>query len=140
MMTKEMTFEKFRNLLLYKQIVEWNKEENYIVLDNSMKVTIEMTDSDCCALAYGEFKNVKLNAVITDVTEPKYESWQSDWGEYGCSAVVKMLHNQNLVCQVNADADAGNGGYYFSVASFIVNFKDEKYSVYLVGSEDGSDE
>ena len=134
-----MSFNDFREMLLYKSVVEWNKEENYIVLDNGMKITIAMTESDCCAYADGEFEDVKLEAVITDVTEPKYSSW-SDGDTYGCSAVVKMLHNQNLICKVNADADAGNGGYYYSIASFIVSYNDSEFSVYLVGSEDGEED
>ncbi len=135
---EEMSFNKFREMLLYRSVVEWNKERNYIVLDNGMKITIEMTDSDCCACASGEFEDVKLEAIITDVTEPKYSPW-NDEDTYGCSAVVKMLHNQNLICKVNADADAGNGGYYFSIASFIVNYNDSEFSVYLVGSDDGEE-
>jgi len=132
---KEISFNDFREMLLYKSVVEWNKKENYIVLDNGMRITIKMTESDCCAYASGEFEDVKLEAVITDVTEPKYSPWE-DYDTYGCSAVVKMLHNQNLICKVNADADAGNGGYYFSIASFIVTYNDSEFSVYLVGSDD----
>ena len=135
---EEMSFNKFREMLLYRSVVEWNKKRNYIVLDNGMKITIKMTDSDCCAYASGEFEDVKLEAIITDVTEPKYSPW-NDEDTYGCSAIVKMLHNQNLICKVNADADAGNGGYYFSIASFIVNYNDSEFSVYLVGSDDGEE-
>lgn len=134
-MSKEIKFEDFKNLLLYRSVVEWNKEENYIVLDNGIKITVKMTEWDCCAYAYGEFENVKLEAAITDVTKPKYSAWD-DGDTYGCAAVVKMLHNQNLVCQVNANADAGNGGYYYSVASFIVTYNNTDFSVYLVGSDD----
>lgn len=136
---KEVSFADFREMLLYRRVIEWNREENYIVLDNHVRLTIEMTDNDCCACACGKFRNVQLDAVITDVTEPKYSAWR-DEDTYGCSAVVKMLHNQNLICEVNADADAGNGGYYFSVASFIVTMPElddgDQYSVYLVGSGD----
>lgn len=134
---RNITFNEFREMILYRSVIEWNKEKNYIVLDNGMKITIEMTDWDCCAAAYGEFEDVKLNAVITDVTEPKYSPWEDD-DTYGCKAVVKMLHNQNLICKVNADADAGNGGYYFSVASFIVTYNNDKFSVHLVGSSDNN--
>ena len=136
-----MEFKDFREMLLYRRVVEWNKDENYIVLDNGIKITIEMTDSDCCAYAYGKFEDVKLEAVITDVTEPEYSAWGDADGddEYGCSAVVKMLHNQNLICKVNANADAGHGGYYCSVASFVVTLPEADHDqyVYLVGSDDG---
>ena len=133
-MRKKIDFKEFKEMLLYRSVTEWNKKENYIVLDNGMKITIEMTESDCCAYAHGEFEDVQLNAAITDVIEPKYSHWK-DCDTYGCKAVVKMLHNQNLICKVNANADAGNGGYYYSVASFIVNYNNDNFSVYLVGSE-----
>ena len=57
---KEISFNDFREMLLYKSVVEWNKKENYIVLDNGMRITIKMTESDCCAYASGEFEDVKL--------------------------------------------------------------------------------
>ena len=131
-----MTFNEFRELLLFHKVVEWNQQLNYIVLDNGTKITIAMTDSDCCAYASGTFDNVELDAAITAVTEPEYEEWDDGY-TYGCKAVVKMMHNQNLICSVNADADAGNGGYYYSVASFVVTIPDqlESQTVYLVGSE-----
>lgn len=135
---KTLSFDAFREVLLYRRVVEWNKHDNYIMLDNGIKITIKMTDFECCAWAHGEFEDVKLEAVITDVTKPKHSSW-SDEDTYGCSAVVKMLHNQNLICKVNANANAGNGGYYFSVASFIITIPEmnnEKYSVHLVRSDD----
>ena len=132
-----MTYEDFRNLILYHKVVEWNQELNYIVLDNGIRITIEMTDSDCCAYASGVFTDVKLDAAITEVTEPKYEHWD-DGDTYGCTAMVKMLHNQNLVCLVNANADAGNGGYYYSIASFVVTIPEaeEDAFVYLVSNDD----
>lgn len=136
-MNKQITFDEFRDMILYHRVVEWNQLKNYIVLDNGIRITIQMTDSDCCAYASGVFEDVKLDAAITDVTEPKYTAWDDGY-TYGCSAVVKMLHNQNLVCKVNADADAGNGGYYYSIASFIVTIPivEETLEVYLVGSDD----
>ena len=47
------------------------------------------------------------------------------------------MHNKNIICKANANADAGNGGYYYSIASFIVTpLKGEKSKIYFVGSED----
>lgn len=135
---KKLSFEDFKQLLLYKRVTEWNKEENYIVLEDGIKLTIEMTDWDCCASASGEFEDVVLDAAITDVTEPKYKAWKDD-DTYGCAAVVKMLHNQNLICKAIGDADAGNGGYYYSIASFIVTMPKEtgkQYQIHFVGSGD----
>lgn len=116
-----ITFEDFKKMVLYHHIVEW--DDNKIVLDNGLIIAIEETEQDCCAGARGNFSDVVLQAAITSVTEPKYKPWEDD-DTYGCSAVVKFLHNRNLICKANADADAGNGGYYFSVASFVVTWKD----------------
>ena len=130
----KMTFKEFKEMILYKRVVEW--KGNTIVLDNGISIAIEETDQDCCASADGTFTNVKLDAVITDVTEPKYKSWE-DSDSFGCGAVVKMFHNQNLICQAEANADAGNGGYYYSVASFVVKIPNQKEQiVHFVGSDD----
>ena len=132
---KKITFEELKQLLLYRQIVEWNKNE--IVLDNRVKIKIEETEHDCCAQAYGEFDNVVLEAVITDIMPIEYDSWK-DGDTYGCSAKVTFLHNKNIICSANANADAGNGGYYFSIASFIITSLEsgECFSCHFVGSDD----
>ena len=129
-----ISFEEFKNKLLYHRIVEWN--EDTIILDNGIQISVEMTDYDCCAYAHGNFSKVQLDAAITDVSDISYDYWQDkDDGEHGCCATVKMLHNRNLVCEVNAEADAGNGGYYYSIAEFIIHENGEKYSCFFVASE-----
>lgn len=57
--------EELKELLLYKRIVKWDKD--FLLLEDGTKVTIEESESDCCASAGGEFQNVQLDAVITDV-------------------------------------------------------------------------
>lgn len=113
-----MTFEDFRSFLVNRRIVKWNGVDE-ITLDNGVVVSIEETAQDCCAHAYGCFENVKIDAAIIGVTEPKYTAWE-DGDTYGCGAEVKILYNDLDFCRATADADAGNGGYYFSVASFVV--------------------
>lgn len=129
----EITFEQFREKLLYHYITEW--DEDTIVLDNGIKISIMETAQDCCASASGEFTDVQLNAAITSVSDIKYQRWE-DGDTYGCSAVVKFMHNRNLICKANANADAGNGGYYFSVASFVIYEKGTEYFCHFVGSDD----
>lgn len=46
-----MKFEDFKKMLLYRKITKW--ENNKITLDNGIEISIEMTDSDCCAYASG---------------------------------------------------------------------------------------
>ena len=47
------TLEELKELLLYKRIVEWDKD--FLQLEDGSKVTMDMSESDCCASAGGEF-------------------------------------------------------------------------------------
>ena len=105
--------------LLYKTIVEF--EEDKLYLDDGTIVSIEMTDNDCCAYAFGEFKDVKLEAIITDVNIGNYEdNWECVGEEYTNYNTVTIYSNQNPVAQADCYANAGNGGYYFSVCSLVI--------------------
>ena len=133
-----MTYEELRNAMLYHRIVEWNG--NYIKLDNGMELRIEETAQDCCASADGQFEDVKLDAAITAISDIKYEHWE-DGDTYGCSAVVTIMHNRNIICKAIGNADAGNGGYYYSIASFCVKMpkSNEITYVHFVGSDDDNE-
>lgn len=133
---KKITFDDLRQMLLYRRIVKW--DENRIELDNGVKIRIEMTDSDCCGYASGAFQNVVLDAAITSVSEIEREKWE-DSDTYGCRARVTIMHNMNPICEAYANADAGNGGYYFSIASFIVMLPDidEEVACEFADSRDG---
>ena len=125
-------FDYLKKQMLYHKIVKW--EEDTIVLDNGLTLSIEETDHECCARAYGEFKDVVLDAAITNVSDIHYEPWE-DEDSYGCAAVVTIMHNRNIICRAIGNADAGNGGYYYSIASFIVRPVNEKeYVVDFVAS------
>ena len=112
--------EQIKERLLYKKLVEWT--EDYIILDDGTKVYVYCSEQDCCAGAYGYFKNVELDAVITDVTYDIIKDRERDdfSGEIDSEAVLKLFHNQNLIAQNMVSADAGNGGYYYSVASLVI--------------------
>lgn len=133
--TTNITFEQLKDLLLYRKIAQWDSDK--ITLDNGTVISIEETEQDCCASAWGEFADVKLDAAITSVSEIEYNPWV-DRDTYGCKALVKFMHNKNVICEANADADAGNGGYYYSVASFVVrsNGGNTKLLCRFVGSKD----
>lgn len=137
-----MKFEDFKNMLLYRKIAKW--EDDKITLDNGIEISIEMTDSDCCAYACGQFEDVVLDAAITNVSDIEYEPWKEEdgWGEYGCKATVTIMHNRNVICKAVGDADAGNGGYYYSIASFVVRVpnSDKVEYCHFVGSDDGEEE
>lgn len=112
---------ELKERLLYKRIVKF--EEDKLYLDDGTIVSIEMTDNDCCACAFGEFKDVELEALITDVKIGDYEDNGLDveLGEvYENHNTVTIYSNQNPVAQADCYADAGNGGFYFSVCSLVI--------------------
>lgn len=111
-------FEELKERLLYKRIVEWN--ENKITLEDGLVLSIECTEQDCCANAYGEFKDVVLDAVITDVSEPVITNVPDDDTVIN-KAIVTIYHNQNPIAIADCYADAGNGAYYYSVCSFVID-------------------
>ena len=109
------TLEELNELLLYKRIVKWDTD--YLLLENGVKVTIEMSESDCCADAGGEFCNVKLDAVITDVEIGQQVNTSDEWC-VGSHNKVTIYHNQNPIAI--AECYAEHNGYYYSVGSLVI--------------------
>lgn len=108
---------ELKELLLYKRIVEWDKD--FLLLEDGTRVTIEMSESDCCASAGGEFKDVQLDAVITDVQFGEPHEFDNGDGTT-CENTVTIYHNQNPIALAECEADDGNGGYYYSVGSLAI--------------------
>lgn len=112
------SLEELKELLLYKRIVKWDKD--FLLLEDGTRVTIEMSESDCCAYAGGEFKDVKLDAIITDIKiGEQVTTKESDSGESESKNTVTIYHNQNPIALAECEADDGNGGYYYSVGSLV---------------------
>ena len=44
------SLEELKELLLYKRIVKWDKD--FLLLEDGTRVTIEMSESDCCAYLF----------------------------------------------------------------------------------------
>ncbi|OFR76745.1 hypothetical protein HMPREF2867_09935 [Streptococcus sp. HMSC064H09] len=113
------SLEELKELLLYKRIVKWDK--NFLLLEDGTRVTIEMSESDCCAYAGGEFKDVKLDAIITDIKIGEQVTTEEiDSGESESKNTVTIYHNQNPIALAECEANDGNGGYYYSVGSLVV--------------------
>lgn len=117
--------------LVGRRITEWSKD--HLKLDDGSIIAIEMTESDCCAMAYGEFKDVKLEAVITDIRFNKPALNYYGGEETSTTQEVVFIHNQNKIAQADLYADNGNGDYYYSVVAFKI--KDIYYAP--LGSRDG---
>lgn len=112
------SLEELKELLICKRIVKWNKD--FLLLEDGTKVTIEMSESDCCAYADGEFKDVKLDAVITDIKIGEQITEKNDSGTTENRNTVTIYHNQNPIALAECEANDGNGGYYYSVASIVI--------------------
>jgi hypothetical protein len=126
---KEEYFDKVRDLIVGKKIkgtetVEATDRFGYsvtgdaLVLEDGTILNLYMSESDCCASAYGEWDIPNLEAGITDVqfhVSQDREPSEYDDGSHESRATITILHNQNSVTTANCYADDGNGGYYFSV-------------------------
>lgn len=112
------SLEELKELLVYKRIVKWDKD--HIELEDGTKVTIEMSENDCCAYAGGEFKDVKLDAIITDIKIGEQETVGCEDGSSESYNTVTIYHNQNPVALAECEANDGNGGYYYSVGSLVI--------------------
>lgn len=116
------TVELLKQKILYKRIKEMTKDK--LILEDGTEVYFECTGSDCCAFAGGFWSSANLDAVITDVKMVDYEEDESESFDFPSNtAKIVLYHNQNSVAQANLYADAGNGGYYYSVLSVFVNEK-----------------
>ena len=114
------TIELLKEKILYKRIKEMTKYK--LVLEDGTELYFECTAWDCCAIASGEWKTAELDAVITDVKMVDYNQSGLDGFDYLVNtAKIVLYHNQNSVAQADLYADAGNGGYYYSVLSVFVN-------------------
>jgi hypothetical protein len=124
-------YENYDNLkddLLYKRIVKW--DNNKLQLDDGTILSVVETEQDCCAKAFGKFTDVEFDAVITDVSEPIVVNIPDD-DTVKKAAKVVIYHNQNPIAQTECYADAGNGGYYYSICSFVVT-KDDNEKLYKI--------
>ena len=116
---KNKYIEELKQSLLYKTITVW--DNNSLTLSDGTKVTIECTDNDCCAWAGGEFKGVILDAIITDVSIGEITTYGDTYDMTTNNVTITVYHNQNPIALAECYADNGNGGYYYSVCSLVVN-------------------
>ena len=119
-MTEENKYiEELKQSLLYKTITAW--DNNSLTLSDGTKVIIECTDNDCCAWAGGEFKDVTLDAIVTDVTIGDITTRGDTYGTTTNEVTITVYHNQNPIALAECYADNGICGCYYSVCSLVVN-------------------
>ena len=130
---KVRSFDYLKEQILGHKIAK--SEGNAIVFDNGLILSIEETEQDGYAGASGEFKDVVLNAAITNISDIEFDPWETE-EEFGCQASVIFLHNTDIICKAFSVAKANN--YDYAVASFIVcPIDEEKYMVDFVAADDG---
>ena len=103
-------------------IIERVEKRSYFQ-KNRTKLEVVCSEYDCCAYAGGEFKNVKLDAVITDIKifDKGKRGYNGD-GHTSYAEVV-VYHNRNEIAKAKCTANDGNGGYYYSVCALKVKDK-----------------
>ena len=109
--------------LLYKRITSWDEER--IVLEDGTTLQVECFEQACCASGGGEWSNVELDAVITDIIlEDVKNDSVSGYSESWTSAKLMIYHNQNIIAQNDMYTNDGNAGYYYSVTGLLVTLPD----------------
>lgn len=138
-MATEEYFNKVRGLIVGKKIKGIEKSEttardgfgysvtgDALILEDGTILNLYMSESDCCAGAYGEWNIKTLEAGITDIrfniNADSVESYPDDSydGSHHSSATITILHNQNSLATAECYADDGNSGYYFSMLNLEV--------------------
>lgn len=112
-----MKFEELAKYIQGARIV--SADGGTLALDNGMELELYESDWDCCASAFGEWSPFDLEAGITNVTLSATEKWD-DGDTFGEVATLTVLHGNQALATAEMSADAGNGGYYFSILSLRV--------------------
>ena len=92
-----------------------------LTLDDGTTLALYESAYDCCAGATGTWEIIdpsRMEAAITNVEYQEASSYDGDTNVTRCT--ITILHNQTPLALGEGRADAGNGGYYFSVLSLLV--------------------
>lgn len=134
---KNITFEELKSMLIYRKITEWTKDK--ITLDNGVSITFQCIGKDCYTWANGEFSKLMFDDTITSVTEISYRTDEKARNTQRTFALVKLFHNQEPICEITGEADAGVCGSYCSIVFLVVSVPndDDCLYCYFVGDSDG---
>lgn len=115
-MTIQDTLSKF---LIGRRIT--SADEDTLTLDDGTTLRLYESDYDCCAGASGKWKILDPDRLEAAITNVEYEEYTYDNGDTDIAICkITIFHNQNPIALGGGYADAGNGGYYFSVLSLEV--------------------
>ena len=95
--------------------------DDTLTLDDGTTLELYESDRDCCAGAFGDWEILDPDRLEAAITSVKYEDFAYHDGDtHVTKCQITIFHNQNLIALGDGYADAGNGGYYFSVLSLAV--------------------
>lgn len=115
-MTIQDTLSKF---LIGRRIT--SADEDTLTLDDGTTLLLYESDSDCWDRASGEWKILDSDRLEAAITRVEYEEDTYDNGDTDIATCkITIFHNQNPIALGDGYADAGSGGYYFSVLSLEV--------------------
>lgn len=113
------TLNKLKTHLLFKKIT--SLEDGYLILSDGTKIDFQCSDYDCCAYAYGEWKDFTVEGVITDIELLDIKENDDGYDQTNVTAKLVLFHNKNEIAKADLYADNGNGDYYYSVLSVYIN-------------------
>ena len=93
-------------------------ESGTLTLDDGTDLTLYESEQDCCASAHGDWEILDPDRLEAAITHVEYESdGHYDGYTHEETCKITILHNQNPIALGDGHANAGNGGYYYSVLS-----------------------
>ena len=96
-------------------------DNDTLTLDDGTTLELYESEQDCCAGAHGGWEILdpsRLEAAITSVDYEDTSYHDGDTRVTKCK--ITILHNQNPIALGDGYADAGNGGYYYSILSLAI--------------------
>ena len=92
--------------------------DDTLTLDDGTTLRLYESAQDCCAIASGEWEILDPDRLEAAITNVDYEDTSYHDGDTRIAKCrITILHNQNPIALGDGYANAGNGGYYFSVLS-----------------------
>lgn len=91
--------------------------DDTLTLDDGTTLEFYESDQECCAGASGDWEILDPDRLEAAITNVEYEENYEDDYTRVTRCRITIFHNQNPIALGLGYADAGNGGYYFSVLS-----------------------
>lgn len=126
----------FTELFVGRTVVDVDKRNETLTLDNGVVLKFYCSAQDCCAYAMAEIEvHDNFQAAITAIDVSGYEDDDAYAGP-ASHVNLTLLHNGQNIVDLDMSADSGNSGYYFSTLSCKViapNANDREFEVVSSG-------